>query len=196
MMLKTRHLLVAALAIFLAEAQAATAAPAHNAAARRAETKVQHIEKNAELAHPDSVATEFSDEEINGYFASEEVALPAGVKAVTFEEQPGIVTASCRVDFDQVKAGRGSANPLLSLFSGVHDVVVVANARGAGRQGTVDVQSVSLDGVEIPTFILELFVEKFIQPKYPDVGLNTRFQLPDRIDSAVVGEQNVSVIQK
>ena len=196
MKLNAGCLLVIVFAISLAEPNAAIGAPYHSSAAARAEAKVQHIEKNAELAHPDPTPTQFTDEEINGYFAAGKVKLPAGVKSVTFEEQPGVVTASCRVDFDQVKGGRGSANPLLSLFSGVHDVVVVANARGAGRQGTVDVQSVSLDGVEVPKFILELFVEKFIQPKYPYVGLNSRFALPDRIDSAVVGEQNLSVTQE
>jgi hypothetical protein len=100
------------------------------------------------------------------------------------------------VDFDQVKAGRHTSNPLLSLFSGVHDVVVVANASGTAGQGLVDVQSVSLDGVEVPQFLLEIFVEKYLKPKYPNVGLQSRFRLPDRIDTAIVGEHKLTVIQR
>ena len=115
---------------------------------------------------------------------------------MTFEGQPGVVTASCRVDFDELKAGQRSANPLLSLFSGIHDIVVVANAKGTGGRGVVEVQSVTLDEVEIPRFVLELFVEKFLQPKYPDIGLDSHFPLPQKIDTAVVGAQKLSVVQK
>jgi hypothetical protein len=162
----------------------------------RAQAKLQHIEKNAELAHPDQTPTELREQEVNAYFAAGKVKLPAGVQSVTFQAHPGVITASCRVDFDQVKAGRHSSNPLLSLFSGVHDVVVVANANGSAGQGLVDVQSVSLDGVEVPQFLLEIFVEKYLTPEYPNVGLESHFRLPDKIDTAVVGEHKLTVTQK
>jgi hypothetical protein len=100
------------------------------------------------------------------------------------------------VDFEQVKAGVSSYNPLLSVFSGVHDVVIVARAHGAGGVGFVQVDSVSLDGLDIPRFALQLFVEKYIRPKYPDIGLNSRFPLPDRIDRAIVGQHKLTVTQK
>jgi len=162
----------------------------------RAQAKLQHIEKNAELTHPDQTPTELTEQEVNAYFAAGKVKLPAGVESVTFQAQPGVITASCRVDFDQVKAGTHSSNPLLSLFSGVHAVVVVANASGTAGQGLIDVQSVSLDGVEVPRFVLEIFVEKYLTPKYPNVGLESQFRLPDKIDTAVVGEHKLIVIQK
>ena len=162
----------------------------------RTEIKLHHIENNASHAPPDQTPTEFTEQEINAYFAPGKVKLPPGVQSVTFLAQSGILTASCNVDFDQVKAGRRSANPLLSLFSGVHDVVVVAQARGSGGQGLVEVQSVSVDGVEIPRFVLELFVEKYLQPKYPNVGLESRFTLPDKIDTAITGEHKLTVTQK
>jgi hypothetical protein len=162
----------------------------------RAQAKLQHIEKNAGIAHPDRTPTEITEQEVNAYFAAGNVKLPAGVESVTFQAHPGVITASCRVDFDQVKAGTHSSNPLLSLFSGVHDVVVLANASGSAGQGLVDVQSVSLDGVEVPQFLLEIFVEKYLTPKYPNVGLESRFRLPDKIDTAVVGEHKLTVAQK
>jgi hypothetical protein len=196
MRLKSAVLAVAFVTLIPAKPAAPIASSLKNNAMSRAEAKVQHIEKNAELAQPDGVPTEFTDEEINAYFASGKVQLPAGVESVSFREAPGIVTASCRVDFDKVTAGRRSANPLLAFFSGIHDVVVTANARGANGQGAVEVQSVSIDGVEVPRFILELFVEKLLQPKYPNVGLDSHFPLPQRIDTAVVGAQELTVVQK
>jgi len=161
-----------------------------------AERKLQHLQNNGEQAHPDPTPTELTEQEINAYFASGNARLPAGVRSVTFQAQPGVVTATSQVDFDQLKAGRNSYNPLLSVFSGLHDVIVTAHAYGAGGQGLVHVDSVSLDGVEVPRFVLELFVEKYLKPKYPAIGMDSRFPLPARVDTATIGQHKLTVTQK
>jgi hypothetical protein len=191
--------LLATIIIFtLSEAPTAQVNPSSKAspAVISMERKLQHVQSNATLAHPDQTPTEFTEQEINAYFASGAIKLPAGVQSVNFQGQPEVVTATSRVDFDQLKAGRRSSNPLLSMFSGIHDVVVSAHVRGAGGQGYVNVDSVSLDGVEIPRFALEMFVEKYLQPKYPGVGLDSQFALPDRIDTAKVGLHKLTITQK
>ena len=160
------------------------------------EQKLRHLEANARLAHPDQNPTTFAETEANSYLASDKVKLPVGVQSLKLQGAPGIITGTAQVDFDRVREGTHSSNPLLSIFSGVHEVVVVADARGAGGQGYVHVDSVSLDGVEIPQFVLELFVEKFLQPKYPQIGLDSQFPLPDRIDIATVGLHKLTVTQK
>ena len=160
------------------------------------QSKLQHIRTNSALPQPDQTPTEFSEAEINAYCASWQVKLPAGVQSVRFEGQPGTVTGTARVDFDTLKAGRSSYNPLLSVFSGVHDVVVMTHAHAAAGHGMVHVDSVSLDGVEIPRFVLQLFVDKYLHPKYPNVGLDSRFALPNRIDTATVGLHVLTVTQK
>ena len=160
------------------------------------ERKLQDLKKNAAQAHPDPAPTELSEQEINAYFASGNVQLPTGVQSVVFQEQPGMVIGTARVDFDRLKAGKSSYNPLLSVFSGVHDVVVTTHAYGAKGQGIVHVDSVSLDGVEVPRFVLELFVEKYLEPKYPNVGLDSRFSLPARVEAATIGLHKVTVTQK
>jgi len=164
--------------------------------AARFERKLQNVQSNAGQAHPDPSPTEFTEQEINAYFASGKVASPAGVRSVVFQGQPGIIVGTSRVDFDQLKSGKNSYNPLLSVFSGVHEVVVTAHAYGAKREGLVHVDSVSLDGVEVPTFVLEMFVEKYLKPKYPDIGIDSRFALPARVDAATVGLHKVTIIQK
>ncbi len=160
------------------------------------EQKLQRLQSNAAQAHPDPSPTDFTEQEINAYLASGKVELPPGVRSVVLQEQPGIIVGTSRVDFDQLKAGRNSYNPLLSVFSGVHEVVATAHAYGAKREGMVHVDSVSLDGVEIPQFVLEMFVEKYLKPKYPNIGIDSRFALPARLDSATVGLHKVTVIQK
>jgi hypothetical protein len=165
-------------------------------AAASAERKLQYLRRNGALAHPDPVPTEFTEEEINAYFASGNIALPAGVQSATFQEQPGVVSGTSRVDFDRIKAGSNSYNPLLSVFSGMHDVVVSAHVNGANGQGLVHVDSVSIDGVEVPRFVLELFVEKYLKPKYPTIGIDSEFALPSRVETATVGLHKVTLTQK
>src|ERR1700730_11188175 len=161
-----------------------------------AERKLQHLESNGAQAHPDPAPTEFTEQEINAYFASGNVILPDGLQSVVFQEQPGILVGTSRVDFDKLKAGKNSYNPLLSIFSGLHDVVVMTHAYGAKGEGLVHVDSVSLDGVEVPQFVLQLFVEKYLKPKYPNIGLDSRFALPARVDAATIGLHRVSITQK
>jgi hypothetical protein len=168
----------------------------NSSAAASIERKLHRVQSNGALAHPDQTPTEFTEQEINAYFAAGKINLPNGMRSVSFQGQPGIVTATTRVDFDQLKSGQNSSNPLLAVFSGVHDVVMTAQAHGVRGQGIVQVDSVSLDGVEIPRFLLQLFVEKYLQPKYPNVGLDSRFELPDRIDTAAVGLHRLTVTQK
>ena len=188
-----RALLLMAAVSALLTAQATSV---DSAAVAGMERKLQHIESNGALRHPDQAPTEFTEHEINSYLASGKVKLPVGVRSVHLEGQSEVVTGAARVDFDQIKAGQRFSNPLLSVFTGIHEVVVVAHAHGAGGQGFVNVDSVSLDNVDIPRFILQMFVEKYLQPKYPNIGLDSRFALPDRIDTSRVATHKLTVTQK
>jgi hypothetical protein len=161
-----------------------------------AERKINHIEANGRSSRPNQAPTVFTEPEVNAYLASDNVRLPAGVESVKLVGENGVITGTAHVDFDRIREGAHSSNPLLSVFSGVHDVVVVAHAHGAGGRGQVHVDTVSIDNIEIPRFVLQLFVEKFLQPKYPELGLDSQFALPDRIDTATVGQHELTVTQK
>jgi len=158
--------------------------------------KIAHLEANGRTPRPNPAPTVLNEAEINAYLASDQVQFPAGVNSVHLTGSQGTISGTAKVDFDQVRAGIHSSNPLLSIFSGVHKVDVDAHAYGRGGQGYVHVDSVSLDGVEVPNFVLQLFVEKYIEPRNPNIGIDSRFKLPDRIDSAVVGQHQVTLIQK
>jgi hypothetical protein len=160
------------------------------------EQKIHRIEVNGRSAHPDQTPLVFTEQELNSYLASDDIDLPVGVRSVKLVGDPGIITGTAEIDFDRIREGTGSSNPLLSMFSGIHEVIAVAHAHGAGGEGFVHVDSVSLDGVDIPQFILELFVEKFLQPKYPQIGIDSRFKLPNRLDTAKVGLHTITVTQK
>lgn len=161
-----------------------------------AERKIARIEANGRSPHPDPDPTVITEAEVNAYLASDNVRLPAGVQSVKLEGEDGVITGNARIDFDRIREGAHSSNPLLSVFSGIHDVVVVAHARGAGGRGQVHVDSVSIDSIEVPRFVLQMFADKFLTPKYPNLGLDSQFAVPDRIDTATVGKHELTIIQR
>jgi len=158
--------------------------------------KLDRIHANAQLAHPDPTPTVLSEDEVNDYLTSGKVELPQGVKKVKLQGRSGVVDGFVTVDFDEISAGQRSSNPLLSIFSGVHNVNVEGDASGSGRQGKVHIRSVAIDGFDVPRVALEYFVQKYITPKYPNVGLDSEFPLPDKIDTATVGYHKLTVTQR
>jgi hypothetical protein len=168
----------------------------YDSAAKSAEAKFRHIEENARRNPPDQTPTVFTEREINAYLNSGRVQLPVGVRSVRFTGQNGVVDAVTRVDFDAITAQSRSSNPLLSLFSGVHDVHAMAHASASGGQGRVHIDSVEMDGVTVPRMALEFFIDRYLQPKYPNVGMDSVFNLPDRIDTARIGDHQLIITQK
>jgi len=164
--------------------------------ADRATQKLSYIQRNGMKAAPDQKPTVLTDDELNAYFADGRVKLPVGVKKVRYQTGPGTVTVNTQVDFDEVRAGQKSSNPLLGIFNGVHDVEVVAQGAGSGGIARVQVESAAIDGVTVPRFVLEIFVDKVLKPKYPKAALDTEFKMPSRVDMAELGEKKLTLTQK
>ena len=165
-------------------------------AAQSFQNKLDFLEKNAQARPIQQKSTQINADEVNAWFREGGYKLPQGVEKVVFHSTPDTIQADATVDFDAVKEGRRNLNPLLSMFSGVHDVQVTATASADAGQGKVNIQTVSIDGVEVPRLALEMFVNKYVKPKYPDVGLDNQFKMPHRIDSATVGNDNALLTQR
>lgn len=165
-------------------------------ALRSMQQKLDYIETNAERNPPEQKPTMITADEFTAWLNGGGVPLPAGVSNVKISSVPAVVTANARVDFDKLTAGAQTSNPLLSMFSGVHDVTVTAQASGAQGMGSVRIDSMLIDGVKVPRMALQYAVDKWIKPKYPNVGLDSQFELPARIDVAVVGKNEVTLTQK
>jgi len=190
------YVAIPAFAIALWPQAASHTQAAYDAAERSAERKFAHIQQNGKLTHPDPTPTVLTEREVNAWLSSGEADLPKGVRRLQLQADPGIIHGTADVDFDQVTGGRYSANPLMSLFSGVHQVMAEAHAQGANGMGQVHVDSVSMDGVAVPRIALEYFVDHYIHPKYPNLGIDSTFKLPNKIDQAEVGSHQVTIIQR
>jgi hypothetical protein len=168
----------------------------HSSDFRAMERKIAYLKQNAAKAHPDPKPTEITEAEANAYFNEGGVKLPKGVSHVRLTATPGMIDGHAQIDFEALTQGKSSANPLLSLFSGTHDIHVEAQATGSNGSASIREQSVSLDGVEMPQMLLQLFVQRYLTPKYPNVGITSTFKLPLRIDSAVVESGRSALVQK
>lgn len=168
----------------------------YRAVAASADAKFRHIETNGASSRPDPTPTVLTEREINAYMSSGNVKLPKGVTHLRFSGAAGAVTTNALVDFDKVTAGKAASNPLMPLFSGVHEVEVASHAQGIGGQGHVHIDSVSIDGIGVPRIALEYFASKYITPKYPNLGIDSQFALPDRVSTATIGDHTLSVIQR
>jgi hypothetical protein len=166
------------------------------AAADAMQRKIDFIKSNADAASVDQRPTVFTQSEINAYFADHRVRTPDGVKAARFVLGRAQVTAYARIDFDQITEPARSRNPLLSIFSGTHDVQVLCDASGSGGMTHVNIRSVMLDGVSIPRMALQMFIEKWVNPKYPTIRLDGDYKLPARIDTVTIEQRSGIVTQK
>lgn len=160
------------------------------------QAKIAGLQKNATRPAPDSKPTILTQEEANAYFNEGGVRLPKGVRGLNLVAHPGTLDGHAQVDFDVITEKARSSNPLLGIFTGVHDVHAIANAVGNNGTGAIAVQHLYLDNLEVPQIALQFFVDRYIKPKYPNVGLTSTFKLPLRIASAQVEDGRVTLIQK
>lgn len=160
------------------------------------EKKINLVRDNGARETPQKRTTIFTQDEVNAYFAERRLKMPDGVRSVTFELEPGKVTSHTRVDFDEITRERRSRNPLMYLFTGTHNVEVIARTRnGAPGRVHVTVESVEIDGVTVPQMALEFFVERFVNPKYPTVGLDRDYALPSKMKMVSIGARRGTAVQ-
>lgn len=191
-------LLISACAIWsLAHTGPRAPAARHSSAYNSAARKIDFLASNARRQPPQPTTTILTADEVNAYLAEGGVELPAGVEQVRFSSVPAVVNAAARIDFDKLTAGRPMNPFMAALFSGVHDVAVEAQVAGSNGMGSVRTQSVTIDGVKVPRTALQFLVDHYLKPKYGTaVGLDTTFRLPARIETAVVGNNQVSLTQR
>ncbi len=163
---------------------------------RAMEQKIGYLKRNAAKPHPDPKPTDLTESEANAYFNQGGVKLPKGVSNVRLAALPGQIDGRAQIDFEEIMQGRGAGNPLYNLFSGQHEVHATSDASGSHGMGTIHIKSVELDGVQIPQFALEWFVQHYLTPKYKNVGMTSTFKLPLHIDSAVVETGKVRLVQR
>jgi len=178
-------------------ADQATQPATHSEAGASAARKIAYMAANGRSVKPSTTPTVLTAAEWNAYLNEGAVKLPEGISNVRISSDAGMAHAAADVDFDRLTANRTRSNPFLALFTGKHHVTGSALVAARNGVGTVHVASVEFDGVEVPPIALEYFSNKFLRPKYGNaVGLDARVPLGNRISSAVVGTDQVTITQR
>jgi hypothetical protein len=169
----------------------------HSRAFVNAERKIEWIDENGRNPNPSNRPTVLTAPEWNAYLNEGGVDLPEGVSNVHLSSEPAVIHGDAEVDFDRLTSNRTRNNPLLSLFTGKHHVTATAQAAAANGVGTVRIDSVEFDGIEIPRIALEYFCNRYLRPKYGNrIGLDSTFRLHSRIDTTILGADQVTIMQR
>ena len=126
-------LLLLMLGVAIGDQHPPSPADNHSREFRSMQAKLAYLKQNAAKPHPDPKPTDLTEAEVNAYFNEGGVKLPKGVSHVRLTSQPGVIDAHAQIDFEAITKGRGSNNPLYSLFSGTHDIHAVAPGQRSQR---------------------------------------------------------------
>ena len=122
--------------------------------------------------------------------------VPAGVRNPQLTlTGPRTITGSALIDFGKVSLAEGHPPGWLlgKLLEGERPVSVTVRIESSGGQARVDVERVSISGVEIDGPTLEFLIQHVLLPLYPDAAVARPFVLGHRIERLEVGPRGASV---
>lgn len=162
------------------------------ARARQFQAALDRIQDNATTPgpHPPVVLTAAG---ANAYFA-QDAKLPAAIRGLRLSSSPGVIRGQAEIDFSRLpRAGAGGLAQI--IFTGIHQVSAVADLdSGATPAARLTIVRLSLDGAQIPNFLIDLAIREFVAPKYPQIQSRTfSLALPPRVRSLAVGRNQVTL---
>ncbi len=131
----------------------------------------------------------FSEAELNTYFAQKvREAVPDGMKDTRVQiGDGGVITGQARVDFVKMKRAQGQDMGWImrQMLEGEHDLRVVGRLETSAGRGRVDLQRVDVGSMAFKGRALDMLINTFLAPHYPQAKPGQSFELGynmDRID--------------
>jgi hypothetical protein len=170
------------------------------AASKSLEAKMQTLESkesNPAGAYPAVVITEY---EANAYLKVHSAEfLPPGVRTPSIKVQPEHVTGAADVDFDQLSRSYPNPNDmgpkiLAAMFHGVQHVTVTASIRSQPAGVVMQVESVVVGSMTVPSWLVQYVIQNVLQPRY-DFDLSKPIPYPDHVTQIVLGSGQVTFLR-
>ena len=165
-------------------------------AAQSAAGKFRQIQESAKTDRPFG-RIQLSEQEVNSYFHYEIASFfPPGVSKIRLEFQPNRPIGFVLVDFDKVRESlKTPPNPLVSYFlQGVHTVGVEGTFSSSNGTGQFHLETVTLDGIALPQFVVYFLIERYVKARYPNAAIDRPFSLPFSIEQVRVEEGEVVLV--
>ena len=125
---------------------------------------------------PGSSQVEISDAEMESYLLfSLKEDIPAQIDSADVQLGQGTVGLDTQITFPSNATG----NPMVdALVGGTHSLFLKGKLVGREGRGKFDLQEIRVDGIPVPTILIQTLFKKYVQPKYPEADLNEPFDLP------------------
>lgn len=151
-----------------------------------------------EQAEPGSVI-DFTIQDLNAWVITELVeSVPEGIHSPLIVLGEGTIQASANVDFAKLAESNGKQiNSVLERFlEGSRPIKLSLRVESERGLGAVTVTAAEISGVEITGTMLNLFVEHFLLPFYPDAIVNEPFALKYNMERIAIHPDGAQVFIK
>jgi hypothetical protein len=159
----------------------------------------QSAKRKASLIEADRVpphgSVVFTPGEVNAYAAEEaRKEVPEGLRSPHLTFARGTIRGTALVDFAKVSTARGTPPGILiaMLLSGERPVTVDVAVQTRDGMARVDVQKVAIGSATLAGRALELVIEYYVLPRYPEAAIGRWFPLRHNVKSIVVAPAGVT----
>lgn len=186
---------------FLLVVSIGASAPISKRDADRLQSKLTRISENGRAKRPAALRTPVTESEVNSYLNYALAAdLPVGVSdPYVAIEGDGRLSGRAIVDLNRVKNERASGGWLdpLAYLGGKAPIVAVGALHTSQGMARFDLESTTISGVPVPSFLLQTLVSYYSRtPENPEgIKLNESFKLPAGIKEIQVGKGEAVVVQ-
>ena len=112
--------------------------------------------------------------------------IPARVDSIDVAIESGMISAATELTFDSEES---TGNVIIDmLMESTHSLFVKGMLEGSGGRGKFQLSQVRVDGFPVPLIIVELLVDRFVTPRYPQVDLDEPFDIPWGIEAIILSD--------
>jgi hypothetical protein len=151
------------------------------------ETKINTIKKaDADKKRHERAKMDISEAELESYvMVYLRKDIPIQIESVRAHLTPGVVAADTRLTIPPGTTGNTLVD---ALVTGTHNLLISGKLTASKGEGKFDLQTVTVDGIPVPSILVDALIRKYAKPKYPDVDLKEPFDLPYGIQSIDIGQ--------
>ncbi len=127
--------------------------------------------------------------ELNAYAAQEaRKKVPDGLRAPKITLGTGTIRGTAMIDFNKAQTSRGSPPGLLLawLLRGERLVTVDVTVQSDDGTARVDVQNVTVGSATLSGRALELVIEHYVLPRFPDAAIGRSFKLRHNVKKVAI----------
>jgi hypothetical protein len=170
----------------------ATGPDATQAAAQALEAKLRTLQTVDAASAQSNSPVVITENEANSYLKVRSPEfLPPGVRDPAVRFSPEHVVGVADVNFEEFSRVYSNPNDwgpkvMAAMFKGTQHVSATGKVQSGNRQAKVQIESVTVGSMTVPSWLVDFVVENYLQPRYK-FDLSKPIPLPDHVTQIVLG---------